>query len=226
MEYFLPGPSKVSDKKASTEITKQLKKEYEDVFTGIGCFDWMFSLQVKLDSKPYQALPRHIAYALQKLFKEEMERLQQQDIITSLGIDKIAEWCNSFILIPKPSGKVWLCLDPGRLNQVFMRPVYRGPTLNYIIQKINYVKYLSLIDASSGYHNLKLDERSSYLNTFTCQFGRYRHKRLPFRAAPAGDMFQHNISEILKNLPNVFGIPDDILVVGYNTDGKGHDEML
>ena len=66
MKYFLPGPSKESDKKANTEITKQLQKEFEDVFTGIGHFDGTFSLQIKLDSKPYQTSPWQVAYALQK----------------------------------------------------------------------------------------------------------------------------------------------------------------
>ena len=42
----------------------------------------------------------------------------------------------------------------------------------------------------------------------------------------AGDMFQCKIDEIFKNLPNVFGIADDILVVGYDTDGKDNDEIL
>ena len=41
-----------------------------------------------------------------------------------------------------------------------------------------------------------------------------------------GDMFQHKIDEIFKNLLNVFGIADDILVVSYDSDGKDHDEML
>ena len=41
-----------------------------------------------------------------------------------------------------------------------------------------------------------------------------------------GDLFQHMIDKIFKNLPNVFGIADDILVVGYDTDGKDYDEML
>ena len=158
IEYFLPGPSKESDKKASALKAKQFQKEFEDAFTGIGCFDGMFSLQVKSESKPYQALPRHIAYALQKLFKGELERFQQQDIITLLGIDEMAEWFNSFIFVPKPNGKVRLCLDLARLNQALIRPVHRGHTFNDIFPKLNDVKCLSLIDASSGYHNLKLDE--------------------------------------------------------------------
>ena len=51
-------------------------------------------------------------------------------------------------------------------------------------------------------------------------------QRLLFGAAQTGDMFQHKTGEIFKILPDVFGIADDILVVGYDTDGKDHDEML
>ena len=36
--------SRESDGKASIEIPKQLQKEFEDVFNGIGCFDGIFSL--------------------------------------------------------------------------------------------------------------------------------------------------------------------------------------
>ena len=39
-------------------------------------------------------------------------------------------------------------------------------------------------------------------------------------------MLQCKVDEIVKKLPNVFGIPDDILVAGYDTDVKDHDEML
>ena len=27
-------------------------------------------------------------------------------------------------------------------------------------------------------------------------------------------------------MPNIFGIPDDILIVGFNEHGRGHKEML
>ena len=63
-------------------------------------------LQLKPDSKPYQAPPRHVACALHKLFKEKLDWLQKMDIITPLGIDKTVEWCNSFVLVPK--GYVWI----------------------------------------------------------------------------------------------------------------------
>ena len=139
-----------------------------------------FSLQLKPNSKPYQVPPRCVAYALQKPFKEELEQLQKMDIITPLGVDKTVEWCNSFVLVPKANGKVRLCLDLVRLNQALIRPIHRGPTLNDILPKLNNVQYMSIIDVSSGYHNLQFDTKLSYLTTFVCPFGRYQYKHLLF----------------------------------------------
>ena len=73
---------------------------------------------------------------------------------------------------------------------------------------------MSIINASSGYHNLKLDKQSSCLTTFSCPFGRYWYRQLPFGALLAGDMFQLKRDGIFNDMPNVFGIADDILEMG------------
>ena len=109
--------------------------------------------------------PRHLAYVLQKPFKDELKQLQQQDITTPIDLDETAEWCNIFILVAKPNGKVILFLYLVRLNQALFRQVHRGSTLKDIFPKLNNVKYLFLIHVSSCYHNLKLGERLSYLTT-------------------------------------------------------------
>ena len=82
-----------------------------------------------------------------------------------------------------------------------------------------------LIDASSRYHNLKLDEKSSYL-TFSFQFGMYEHIRLPFEAALAGNMFQKKKDKLFDDIPNVFDIADDILITGCDAASSNHDENL
>ena len=213
INYFYSSSNKDADKSKSNTMTHRIHENFGDMFKGIGCFKDTFSLQIKLDSKPYQVPPRCIAYALQKLFKEELEHLQELDIIVPLGVDEMAEWCNSFVLVPKANSKVWLCLDPAWLNQALIRLIHRGPTLNDILPKLNNVQYMSIINASLGYHNLKLDKQSSYLMTFACPFGRYRYKCLLIGAALAGDIFQHKIDEIFSDMPSVFGIADDILVI-------------
>ena len=94
------------------------------------------------------------------------ERLQENKIQAPLDIQKTTEWCNNFFIVPKANGTACLYLDCKQLND--------------ILPKLTNTHYVTLIDASSGYHNLKHDKMSSYLTTFVCQFGRYIFTRLPF----------------------------------------------
>ena len=60
------------------------------------------------------------------------------------------------------------------------------------------------------------------LTAFSCPFCRYWYIRLLLGAALAGDMFQKKIDEFFNNILNVFGIADDILIVGFDADGRNH----
>ena len=131
-----------------------------------------------------------------------------------------------FVVVLKANGKVKLCLDAVQINQALIRLVHQVPTQNDILPKRNNVQYMSISNASSGYHNLKLDMQSSYLTTFSCPFGRYCYKHLLFGASLAGYIIQRKIDEIFNDITNVFGIADDILVIGYNKDEADHDEAV
>ena len=43
---------------------------------------------------------------------------------------------------------------------------------------------------------------------------------------PAGDAFQQKINKIFNDLPSVFVITDDILILGYTADGRNQDKPL
>ena len=89
VNYFFSSSNIMANKKQSSEMTQKIHNRFGNVFNGIGCFEGTFSLQLKPDSKPYQAPPRHVAYELQKPFREELECLQKMDIITPLGEMKL-----------------------------------------------------------------------------------------------------------------------------------------
>ena len=72
--YFLSFPNLEIDKRKSTEHKKY--NVYKNVLNVIGCFEGTFSLQLKPDSKPYQAPSRCVGYALQKPFKDKLDQLQ------------------------------------------------------------------------------------------------------------------------------------------------------
>ena len=128
---------------------------------------------------------------------------------TTCGYDK------SIKLVPEVNGRVRLSLDLARLTKVVIRLVHRGPKLNSISLRLTGMKNLTLSNASLGYHNFKLEEKSSYLASLPCPFGMYQYIRPPFGAEPVGDMFQRKIDEMFSNLQNVHGIVNDILITGF-----------
>ena len=70
-KYFLSFPNDETGKGKGTKLIQQIHKEFDNVFHSIGCFKGTFSLQLKPDSRPYQAPPRDVAYMLQKPFKDK-----------------------------------------------------------------------------------------------------------------------------------------------------------
>ena len=108
----------------------------------------MACLHCRLKQTANQALPRLVGYALQNAFKEELEWLSLQDMITPLGMDLTTQWCKSFLLLPRSNVKSRLCRDPARLNEALILLIHRGSTLTDIFLKLTTVKYLFLIGAN------------------------------------------------------------------------------
>ena len=106
------------------------------MYSQVWVFNGTFKLQMRQDSYPHQAPPRRVSYALQVQLKEELDRLQKQQIIVPLDAEEISEWCSSLVLLPKSNSKVRLCLDPSRLNNVIKRPIHRGTAINNILPRL------------------------------------------------------------------------------------------
>ena len=83
---------------------------------------------------------------------------------------------------------------------------------------------LSVLDATSGYWQVELDEASSKLCTFNTPFERYRFTRLPFGIKLAPEVFRNLMSELFTDVEGVKVIVDDLLVWG--KDDKEHDARL
>ena len=73
-----------------------------------------------------------------------------------------------------------------------------------------------MLDATSGYWQVKLDKKSSLQTTFNTPFGPYRFTRVQFRVNSAQGVFQKVVDLTYQGLPGVVAIVDDILVYGNN----------
>lgn len=112
------------------------------------------------------------------------------------------------------------------MNRAIKRPHHFTPTLDDALSKLNGVNCFSILDARSGYCNIKLDHQSSQYTTFSSPFGRYRFLRLPFGLVCAQDTFQRKVDETFSGLAGLAGIADDIIVYGYKSDFSDYDENL
>ena len=98
------------------------------------------------------------------------------------------------------------------------------PNLDNIAPKLSGSTVFSKLDATSGFHQISLDEASCLLTTFITTFGRYCNRRLPFGITSAPEIFQRRMTEILDGLDGVESIIDDVLI--YGRTQSEHDERL
>ena len=213
-----------NDDQGNDRARKKILRDYGDVFRGIGCFAGECHIVVDPAIPPVIHPPRRVPEALKKPLEKELTSLVQHSIIAK--VEEPTDWVNSCVCVTKPNGSIRLCLDPKDLNKAIKRPHYYTPTLEDILPKLNGAKYFSILDARSGYWNMKLDEKSSLLTTFNTPFGRYKYNRLPFGLNLSQDIFQKKIDETFGSIPGCVGIADDLVIIGFKEDGSDHDRNL
>ena len=106
----------VNGKEHSLLTTKEyILKEYADVFTGIGTLPGpAYHIELKEDYNPVRNPPCSVPVRMQDAYKAELERLQQEDVITE--VNHYTEWVNSIVPVQKPDGHIRLCIDTRNLN--------------------------------------------------------------------------------------------------------------
>ena len=194
---------------------EQIMHEYPELFKGVGLIPGDVELHLKPDAVPVINAPRRIPVALRERFRTELTRMENAGIVAKVTcpIDLV----NSFVIVEKPKTKsLRICLDPKALNDAIRRPHYPMRTFDEVLSELSEAAFFSVLDATSGYWSLKLEDKSSYLTTFITPFGRYmyRYLRVPFGLNCSQDVFQRKIDETFEGMTGVTAIVDDILVFG------------
>ena len=178
-------------------------------------------IETKDNAKPVIDAPRRVPHALKEKLKIELDKMVEQDVIER--VTEPTDWVSSLVVVEKSNGKLRVCLDPRNLNKEIKRPHYTMPTLEDAVSKMAGAKFFSKLDARSGYWQIGLEEKCSYLTTFNTPFGRYRFKRLPFGIICAQDLFQRKMDEIFENTPGVTPLIDDVIIHGRTREEHDHN---
>ena len=187
--------------------------EYADVFRGIGTLPGgPYHIKLKDSYKPVQHPSRSVPLGMQSAYKAELDRIMKEGIITE--VHDHTEWINSIVPVVKEDGSLRLCLDPKDLNKAIERNQWYARTLDDILPELAQSKYFTIKDATSGFWHVPLDLRSSLLTTFNMLWGKYRWLRMLGSLKISGDVFQERLDKVLRLVPGVLGIADDIVVHG------------
>ena len=100
------------------------------------------------------------------------------------------------------------------MNKAIERNQWYARSLDDILPELAQSKYFTIKDATSGFWHVPLDLRSSLLTTFNMSWDKYRWLRMPFGLKVSGDVFQERLDKVLRLVPRVLGIADDIVIPG------------
>lgn len=151
------------------ENTDTILNEYEDVFEGIGKLDKTYTIRLKENAVPKIVPARKIPLSSRTKVKEELDAMNKNGVIEK--VEEPTERVHPIVIVQKPNGKVRICMDPRALNNVIQREHYHLPTQEFVFCELKGSKIVSVLDASTAFWQIPLDEASSKLCTIATPLG-------------------------------------------------------
>ena len=148
---------------------------------------------------PIHCNPHRLAFALRETLREELNEMLRGGIIEPSE----SAWAAPVTYVPKADGSWRLCVDFRKLNAVVKPCVYPLPRIEDIFDSLEGARYFSSLDLARGFLQVALDDESKEKAAFTCFFGQFQYRRLPFGLATAPGAFQKVVNTALAGLDMV-----------------------
>jgi Reverse transcriptase (RNA-dependent DNA polymerase) len=111
-----------------------------------------------------------------------------------------SEWSSPVVLVSKRDGGMRFCVDYRKLNLLTERDVYPLPRLDECVDSLGDAVVFLTLDANSGYWQVSMHPDDRDKTTFTCHFGIFRFKRMPFGFRSAPPTFRSAMDVILSGV--------------------------
>lgn len=122
----------------------------------------------------------------------EVMRLEKAGIIEK--VDSATDWISPVVISPKKNSKeIKMCVDMVEPNRKIKRTRHIVPTVEELRHDLNGDKIFSKLDLANGFHQLKLDEESRNITTFSTHLGQRGYCRLNFGTNSAPEIFHEEV---------------------------------
>ncbi|GJU25896.1 reverse transcriptase domain-containing protein [Tanacetum coccineum] len=123
-----------------------------------------------------------------------------------------------------------VCIDYRKLNEVTAKDHFPLPFMDQMLERLAGNKYFFFLDGFSRYFQIPIDPMDQEKTTFTCPFGTYAYRRMPFGLCNAPATFQRCMLAIFHDMikESVEVFMDDFSVFGNSFDKclNNLDKML
>ena len=110
-----------------------------------------------------------------------MKRLCLTRVISPVTVP--TEWCSGIVPVPKPNGRVRICVDLTPLNKAVQRKTHPMGSVDKSLAMLGESRLFMKLDANSGFWQIPVDDESKLLTTFITPFGCFCFNHLPFEIA-------------------------------------------
>ncbi|GJZ23831.1 reverse transcriptase domain-containing protein [Tanacetum coccineum] len=94
-------------------------------------------------------------------------------------------------LVPTRTITGWrVCIDYRKLNEATAKDHFPLPFMDQMLERLAGNKYFCFLDGFSGYFHILIDSNDQEKTTFTCPFGTYAYRGMPYELCNAPATFQ------------------------------------
>ncbi|KAH9717584.1 hypothetical protein KPL71_021883 [Citrus sinensis] len=193
----------------------------------------MHRILLEEESKPTRDAQRRLNPPMMEVVKKEILKLLNVRIIYHISDSK---WVSPVQVVPKKSGITvvkneenelvptrvqtgWrVCIDYRKLNAATRKDDFPPPFIDQMFERLSGHSHYCFLDGYSSYNQIVIAPEDQEKTTFTCPFGTFAYRRMPFGLCNAPATFQRcmmsTFSDYVENIIEVF--MDDFTVYAPN----------
>src|SRR4051812_19112591 len=243
--YHVIISSKLSGQEEE-RILKVLKKHRGamgytlDDLKGISPNICQHKVNIEPDAKPVVEHQRRFNPKMKDVIKNEVLKLLEAGIIFPIADSR---WVSPVHCVPKKGGMTVvpnesnelipqrvvvgyrMCIDFRKVNKVTKKDHYSFPFIDQMLERLSKKTRFCFLDGYSGFSQIAVKAQDQEKTTFTCPYGSYDYRRMPFGLCNAPATFQRCMSAIFhgfcEEIVEVF--MDDFSVYGTSFDNCLHN---